>query len=223
MTARAPFHFLRRHWRALAIAAASFVFVVAMLNWWMLASCSSSVFRDLSALPPNDVGLVLGTSRLVRGGGINPHFQTRIDAAAAAFRAGKVKHLLLSGDNRRPDYDEPTDMKNALIAVGIPESAMTLDYAGLRTLDSVVRAKEIFGLSRVTLITEDFHAPRAVFLAHHSGLEAVAFAAEPVALRSSLRSRAREVGARIKAWLDIYILHTGPRSLGDPVRIKLSD
>ena len=134
---------------------------------------------------------------------------------------GKVKHLLLSGDNRRKDYDEPTDMKLALLAQGIPESAMTLDYAGFRTLDSVVRARKVFGQTRVTLITDDFHAPRAVFLARHTGLDAVAFSAGPVSLKSSARSRVRELGARVKAVLDIYVLHTRPRFLGAPIVVNV--
>lgn len=208
---RGPLQLLRDHWRKFAMVAALLAVLIAVSNFWIVASSRSYVYRDVSAVPTNEVGLVLGTSRALRGGRPNPHFDTRIAAAAALYRAGKIKRLLLSGDNRRPDYDEPTDMKNALLARGIPESAMTLDYAGLRTLDSMVRARTVFGQTRLTIITEDFHAPRAVFLARRQGIEAVAFSAEPVPMRFSLRSQTREIGARVKAVLDVYVLHTGPK------------
>lgn len=193
------------------MAAALLGLMVVAANIWIFISSHSYVYHDTSAIPANEVGLVLGTSSRLRGGRPNPNFDTRIQAAAALFRAGKIKRFLLSGDNRRKDYDEPTDMKNALLACGVPESEMTLDYAGLRTLDSMVRAKTVFGLTRLTIITEDFHTPRAVFLARCQGLDVVAFSAEPVPLRFSLRSQAREVGARVKAVLDIYVLHTRPK------------
>jgi len=213
---------LKRHWRKLAVAALGAAVVVGTLNIWLVKSCSAAVYRDISTLPSHDVGLVLGTIRLLRSGSVNPHFQARIDAAAALYRAGRVKHLLLSGDNHRRGYDEPTDMKEALLAKGVPESAMTLDYAGFRTLDSVVRAKKVFGQTKLTLITDDFHAPRAVFLSRHSGIDAVAFSAEPVSMNRSIRSRVRELAARVKAVLDVYVLHTRPKFLGERIEMKTS-
>jgi len=212
---------LRRHWRKLAVAALSMAAVVAALNVWLVKSCSAAVYRDVSKLQSRDVGLVLGTVRLLRSGSVNPHFQARIEAAAELYRQGKVRHLLLSGDNHRRGYDEPTDMKEALLAKGVPESAMTLDYAGFRTLDSVVRAKKVFGQTKLTMITDDFHAPRAVFLSRHFGIDAVAFSAEPVSMNRSIRSRVRELAARVKAVLDVYVLHTGPKFLGERIEIKI--
>ena len=139
--------------RLLLIGMTGAVLSVPALNLWVLRSSASRVFNDEQALPPNDVGLVLGVSRSG-----NPHFATRTEAAALLYRQGKVKHLLLSGDNHVAGYDEPSDMKQAVLALGIPESAITLDYAGFRTLDSVVRAKQVFGQSKLTIITDEFHA-----------------------------------------------------------------
>ena len=145
-----------------------------------------------------------------------------MDAAARLFREGKVKHLLVSGDNRRSDYDEPTDMQAALVARGVPESAITLDYAGFRTLDSMARAKRVFGLNRVTIVTDDFHLARAVFLARAHGLEAVGFSSAAVPFKWSKKTRVREVAARVQAWLDIYVLATKPRFYGPPVEIRVA-
>ncbi len=199
------------------------VLLVVTLNRWVVNSVDSRVFAGINALPENEVGLVLGCSKHLSSGRINPHFKARIEAAAALYHAGKVKYLLLSGDNHRVGYDEPTDMKESLMALDVPADVITLDYAGFRTLDSVVRAREVFGRSRLTLITDDFHAHRAVFLAQHKGIEAVAFSAQKVAVNRSARSRVREVVARVKAVADLYVFRTKPKFLGDKIEIQISN
>lgn len=108
------------------------------------------------------------------------------------------------------------------MALDVPPAAMTLDYAGFRTLDSVVRAQKVFGQKRVTIITDDFHVARAVFLARHEGLDAVAFTSAKVSTLFSARTRIREVGARVKAALDVYVLHTRPHFFGEPVEIQIA-
>jgi SanA protein len=142
-------------------------------------------------------------------------------AAAELYRAGKVRHLLLSGDNRTADYDEPTTMRDALVKLGVPERAMTLDYAGFRTLDSFARAKAVFGVDRLTLVTDDFHCPRAVLLARHFGIDAVAYQSKPVRWQWSKKTRLREVGAQLKALLDLYVLRTKPRFLGPRIELPV--
>ena len=214
---------LRKLLLAAFICAALATAGVLALNEYIVRSTRSAVFTEMNALPQNDVALVLGTGKLLRGSGkINPHFRKRIEAAAALYHAGKVKHLLLSGDNHVAGYDEPTDMAEALMELGVPPSAMTLDYAGFRTLDSVVRAKKVFGQSQITIVTDDFHVARAVFLARHEGLDAVAFCSAKVSTRFSARTRVREVGARVKAALDIYVLNTKPHFLGEPIQIQVA-
>lgn len=205
----------------LAITATTGVFVIAAINLWIVKSADGRVYTDDRALPENEVALVLGAGRTMYGGSINLHFKARTEAAAHLYHIGKVKHLLLSGDNHMEGYDEPTDMKEALLKLGVPESAMTLDYAGFRTLDSVVRAREVFGLSRLTIVTDDFHAERAIFLSEHCGLDAVAYCSERIPFGRSANVRLREVGARVKAAMDVYLLHTQPRFLGEKVEIKI--
>jgi SanA protein len=197
------------------------VLLVCAMNLWIVKSTDSRVFKDSNALPENDVALVLGTASTLSGGVVNPHFAARMEAAAHLYRNGKVKHLLVSGDNHTRGYDEPTNMKEALVKLGVPESAITMDYAGFRTLDSVVRAKEVFGLGCLTIITDDFHVNRALFLCRHYGINAVAYSSEEVSFGFSANTRFREVGARVKAVMDIYLLNTQPRFLGEKIEISL--
>ena len=143
-----------RWWKLIVCASILAALSVVMLNAWVVVSQQAVTYSELARLPVNDVGLVLGSSRTTANGYSNPHFVSRLDAAAAAHRAGKVKWLLLSGDNHTPSYDEPTDMKKELLERGVPESAIILDYAGFRTFDSVVRAKKVSGVEKMTVISE---------------------------------------------------------------------
>ncbi|MGC3960811.1 MAG: ElyC/SanA/YdcF family protein [Verrucomicrobiota bacterium] len=101
-------------------------------------AASGRIFRTTDSVPANDVALVLGTGKFTARGNLNLHFTQRIEAAADLFKSGKVRHLIVSGDNSVKTYDEPSDMRDALIAAGVPTNAITCDYAGFRTLDSVV-------------------------------------------------------------------------------------
>ncbi|MEM0968358.1 MAG: ElyC/SanA/YdcF family protein [Verrucomicrobiota bacterium] len=173
------------------------------------------------SVPTNPVGVVLGTSPLVAPNQPNLHFEARMEAAAALFNQGKIRHILVSGSRNSRYYNEVRDMRKALVARGIPDQAITEDPSGFRTLDSVVRAATVFGQVRYTIISDDFHVSRAVFLAqvHHS--DVVGYAAEGVSVRHSMRSRAREIFARVKAVLDVYLLDTKPREPGgyEPIRV----
>ena len=154
-------------------------------------ACSNAafgrIFNSAESVRTNNVGLVLGTAKKTARGNPNLHFNQRIEAAAALFKSGKVRHLLVSGDNSVKNYDEPTDMREALVAAGVPQEAITCDYAGFRTLDSVVRANSVFGLKKFTIVTEEFHCPRALWIAQQHGLDAAAFAAPDLSARWSLR------------------------------------
>jgi SanA protein len=176
-------------------------------------------FTSTASIPKNKVGLVLGTSRLTRSGRINYYFKHRIDATVKLYRAGKIDFVLVSGDNGHKGYDEPTDFKNALIEQGIPEDKIFLDYAGFRTLDSVVRAKEVFGQHSFTVISQEFHNERAIFLANRKGIQVVGFNAKDVRTSAKLKMKLREYLARTKAVLDI-IFGVKPKFLGEKIEIK---
>lgn len=183
-------------------------------NLWVVRSTSSGIFSNYSEIPSNPVGLVLGTSSRRTDGSPNPFFHNRMAAAAQLYRLGKIGHIIVSGDNRSRFYNEPLEMKNALVKLGVPETAITLDYAGLRTLDSVVRSKEIFGQDHITIITQPFHSYRALFISRFYHIEAVALVAEEPADEPAVSVYVREYFARAKAVLDLYVLKTGPRHLG---------
>jgi SanA protein len=170
-------------------------------------------------VPECEVALVLGCSRLLSGKWENRYFNYRIDAVAELFEAGKVKHILVSGDNSRTDYDEPSDMKLALIERGIPEDRIHCDYAGFRTLDSVVRAKEVFQQDRFVIVSQEFHVQRALYLAREKGIEAYGYVARDVKGERAQKTKWREELARVKAVLDVKFLGTDPKFLGEPVLI----
>lgn len=176
------------------------------------------VFDSLDSVPFRPVGLVLGTTPRLDNGRPNLYFEYRMDAAAALYKAGKVRYLLLSGDNRRRNYNEPEEMKKALVKRGVPQSVLFPDYAGLRTLDSVVRAKLIFGQDSLTVVSQRFHNQRAIYLADASGLSAVGYNAPDVYTFASLKVRLREWLARVKVFID---LATGkqPRHLGKKIAL----
>jgi SanA protein len=127
---------------------------------------------------------------------------------------GKVKRLLVSGDNHLHGYNEPADMKRALIAARVPANVITLDYAGLRTLDSIVRAEKVFGLRRFTIISQREHDERALLIAEHYGIDAIAYAADDVSFGYAVRAHIHEWLAQVKVVLDLFILHTAPKYLG---------
>jgi len=205
-------------------AALSLVAVGVML--WADQSCRHAaggrIFQSVQTVPANEVGLVLGTGKTTRKGNPNLHFTQRINAAVELYRAGKVRQLLVSGDNHIAGYDEPTDMMAALAAAGVPTNAITRDYAGFRTLDSVVRANTVFGLKQFTVVTEEFHCPRALWIARTHGLDVVALAAPDLSARWSARVKAREALARVWCALDPYVLNRQPKFSGPPEPIALA-
>lgn len=195
--------------------------ILVAANLWVVRSTSDKVFATLQEVPANDVAVVLGTSNKLTSGAPNPFFESRIAAAARLYLDGKARHFILSGDNRTRYYNEPLEMKKALMKSGIPDSAITLDYAGLRTLDTIVRCKEIFGQEKITIITQPFHCYRALFISHYYHMDAVALMADEPTLEVGAKVYFREYFARAKAVLDLYVLKTEPRHLGEREPVQL--
>ncbi len=195
----------------LLFASLSSLLLVAC-DLWVSRQTHQRLYSDIHHIPAKPLGLVLGTSKDAPHG-MNAFFYYRINAAAALYKAGKVQHLLLSGDSYQQAYNEPEDMRDALLKRGVPLQAMSLDYAGFRTLDSVVRAHKIFQHDDFIVISQAFHNARALFIADAYGVQAIAFNAQDVQGGYGLKVRLREVLARFKAVLDLYVLGTQPRSL----------
>ncbi len=195
------------------------VALVAKSNQLIVNSSSSYIYSDTALTPKKRVGLVLGTSKLTTDSRSNLYFKYRVSATVDLYKSGKISKILVSGDNGQEGYDEPTDIKVALLQAGIPETDIYLDYAGFRTLDSIVRAKKIFGLDELTIISQQFHVERALFIANHYSINAIGYSAKDVKGVGGIKTNLREKLARVKTILDLYVLQSQPRFLGKTIPI----
>ncbi|MFT5056144.1 MAG: SanA protein [Pseudoalteromonas distincta] len=192
--------------------------LVLLLNYKVKNDVKESMYDNITETPSKKVGLLLGTAKYVKGGWINLYYTHRITAAVELYKAGKIEYILISGDNGRESYDEPTLMKEDLMAAGIPESAIYLDYAGFRTLDSVVRCKRIFGELDILVISQQFHNERAVYIARAKGIQAIGYNAQDVNAKYGFKTRIREYLARTKMFLDLWF-GKEPKFLGEEIQI----
>lgn len=184
--------------------------VVVSLNIWVVMRANGRIFHLVSELPAYPVALVLGTSP-------NAFLHNRMRSVADLYRAGKVKKIIVSGDNGTTQYNEPEQMRKSLIALGIPTQDIILDHAGFRTLDSVLRAKLVFGQTKIIVVSQEFHVQRAIFIARAYGIDAVGYVAPDPSSNSMMANvMFREYFARVKAWLDCYVLGTQPKFPGPP-------
>lgn len=210
----------RNWWLALLGGALALAGFLGTAEWIVTQNASDRIADVAVDASPADVGLVLGTARTVNGRA-NWFYEARLNAAAELFRTGRVRALLVSGDNSHRDYDEPSDMKRDLVARGVPEKFITCDYAGFSTLDSVQRAKRVFGLQRIVVVSQRFHVERALFLADAAGLEAHGLAAADAPRFWAVRTRIREVASRGKVVFDVALARD-PKFLGQPETVLLA-
>lgn len=194
-----------------------FLFVLRS-NLAIEANASGLTFNSVDEIQKNKVGLVLGTSKYLRDGRTNLFFLYRVQAAVELYNKGKIDYILVSGDNRHVSYNEPKEFRKELIKRGIPKEKIYLDYAGFRTLDSMVRAKEVFGLQEVTVISQQFHNERAIYIAKKNGLQAIGFNAQDVQGYSGFKVKTREALARTKVFLDLF-MNVQPKFLGEKIAI----
>ncbi len=211
---------MRKKIRIIILLLIALPLLVIVLSNLVIEQATKGKTYDLVAdIPQNKVGLVLGTARRLVEGGLNPYYTHRIQATVELYQAGKIKFVLVSGDNGSIYYNEPTTIKKDLIKAGIPAEQIFLDYARFRTLDSMVRAIVIFGLDSVTVISQDFHNKRAIYLAEKKGLTAIGFNAEDVAGNPGLKVHVREYLARVKVFVDL-LMNTQPRYYGNRIEIR---
>ncbi|MEP2238317.1 MAG: ElyC/SanA/YdcF family protein [Maribacter sp.] len=208
--------------KILKISGLLFIALILMIfacNSIISSIAQEKTYSDISLVPSNRVGLVLGTSNRLTDGSPNPYYTYRINATKQLYNAGKIKFILVSGDNGSIYYNEPDTFKKDLIKAGIPEKIIFLDYAGFRTLDSMFRAKFVFGLDDVTVISQKFHNERAIYIAKQKGLNAIGFNAKDVSTSQGLKVQIREYLARVKVFIDM-ILNTQPKFYGSTIEIK---
>lgn len=187
-------------------------------NYLIEKDTAEYVTSEISKLPNEKTGLLLGTSKTLKDGLKNLYFYYRIDAAEALYKAGKIKYILISGDNSTKNYSEPEDMQAELVARGIPQDKIFLDFAGFRTLDSVVRSKEIFGQKSFIVISQKFHNERAVYIAQKFGIKAYGYNAKDVNKYAGIKTKIREKFARAKVFVDL-IFGVKPKFAGEKVVI----
>jgi len=201
------------------------LFFVSIISAIILAdviienSTNNLVYNDINKIPHNKVGLLLGTSKYLKSGFSNLYFKYRIEATTNLFKAHKIEYVVISGDNSKKDYNEPLDMKNELIKSGIQDSLIILDYAGFRTFDSVIRINKIFGQNNFTVISQEFHNKRAIYIAKYFGFKAIGYNAQEVNLYSGIKTQIREKFARVKVFIDLLI-NKKPKFLGNKIEIK---
>ncbi len=192
-----------------------------LLDRYISYTSDSSIYTEIGELPQKKAALLLGTAKYIAKGKKNYFYVYRIRAAAALWKAGKVKAILVSGDNETKYYNETARMQKDLIKAGVPKKYIALDYAGLRTLDSIVRAEAIFDLEDYIIISQQFHLERALFIAKYKGQNVIGFAAKDIAgTKAANKMMAREYLARIKAFLDVYILNTQAKFYGKKEKVN---
>jgi len=186
---------------------------IAWANYVATQAGAGKLYSGAADVPERRVGLLLGCSKKL-GTRDNLYYRYRIEAAEALWKAGKVRGFIVSGDNSSKYYSEPDDMKASLIELGVPEDKIVCDYAGLRTLDSVMRVREVFGQDEVLVISQQFHNERAIYIGSRNGVDMLGFNAQDVSGQASVGTKTREKLARVKMWLDINILATKAKYYG---------
>lgn len=206
--------------RILVFAGLSLVIAVfTLINYRYVETVArENTFQDVIQVPHHRVALVLGTAKYLAGGQVNLYYRYRIEVALELYHADKVDYLLLSGDNGSKDYNEPATMQDDLVAAGVPPERIFLDYAGFRTLDSVVRAKAIFGETELICISQPFHLARAIYIGQQKGIQLTGFSAKAVSAQYGWKVQVREYLARVKMQLDLWF-GKEPRFYGPPVQI----
>lgn len=207
-----------------------FVIVVMLISILGLYYCYSTIsntakpfiYDDIDKVPSGSIALVLGTSKSLRNGSPNPYFTYRINATKDLYHAGKLKGIVVSGDNRYTSYNEPKDMRKALKEAGIPDSIITSDYAGFRTLDSVIRMSKIFGQNKYIVVSQEFHNERAIYIARKHDIEAYGYNAKDLnRINLGYKTKVREIFARVKVFIDL-LLGKEPYFLGEKEEISLA-
>ena len=209
----------KKHFKIIGLCLGTLVLLILLCDYVVSSSTSGKTFFNTDEISKNKVGLVLGTSKKLIGGLPNPYYTYRIQSTVQLYKANKIEFVLVSGDNGSRYYNEPHTIKKDLIAKGVPADKIFLDYAGFRTLDSMVRAKEVFGLDSVTVISQKFHNQRAIYLAEKKGLSAIGFNAKDISGHHGLKVQLREYLARVKVFIDL-LFNTQPKFYGESIEIK---
>ena len=209
-----------RFWRNIILSLLILLLlVIGVISYVVGKSSAEYIYSDINKIPKNRVGLLLGTAKFMDKGKqiLNEYYQNRIDATVALYMAGKIDYIIVSGDNSTFYYNEPALMRQDLIDKGVPPNRIFMDYAGFRTLDSILRCRDVFGQNSVTIISQNFHNERAIFIANHKKVKAVAYNAADG--NSIFDWYFREKMARVKMMMDL-LFNTQAKYYGEAIEIK---
>ncbi len=209
---------LKKIYKPFLILVLLFVIITAWANYTIENSTNDFIKNDVKDLPTCKTALLLGTSKTLKYKQANQYYYKRIQATVELYLSKKIKYIIVSGDNSKEIYNEPADMKKDLIKYGVPDSVIYLDYAGFRTFDSVVRAKEVFGQDSLIMVSQEFHNQRAVYIAKKFGMAAYGYNAKDVDVYIGFKTNVREFFARLKVFIDIYT-NAKPKFLGEKIKV----
>ena len=214
---------LKRLLLTVLLAGGAAALSVLLLNAWLHLVYAARIHASPGAVPRDDpprIAIVFGAG-LTRSGGPTPVLYDRVATAADLYRRGLVSRLLLTGDNRFENYNEPAAMRRTALELGVPDEALVLDYAGRRTYDSCYRARAIFGVARAILVTQAFHLDRALYLCGAFGIDAIGVSADRRSYAAGAQTwwDFREIAATFAAWLDVNVLKPTP-VLGERLPIE---
>jgi SanA protein len=194
--------------------------VLLALDIYISYQAQPYIYTDMKNVPPKKAAQLLGTNKYIAKGKKNYYYLYRIQAAVALWKAGKIKAIVVSGTNDSQYYNETRSMYKDLIKAGIPKRYISQDFAGFRTLDSIVRAEAIFDLKEYIIISQKFHLERAIFIARAKGQDVIGFEARSKkGTKAAYKMKLREYMARAKAFLDVYILKTEPKFYGKKEKV----
>lgn len=211
-------NFVKKSIKVLVVLTAALCICILFADKIIKAHSKSFLFSEIEKVKPLKTGLVLGTSKHLGNGNINPFYQNRINAAYDLYSKQKIKQLILSGDNSKLEYNEPQDMKDDLIKLGVPDSVIFLDYAGFRTFDSMVRLKAIFNQDSAIVISQQFHNERAIYIAQQKNIFVYGFCAIDVPQSIGIGTYVREYFARVKVFIDL-LFNKQPKFYGPKVQL----
>jgi vancomycin permeability regulator SanA len=192
--------------------------IALLLNLLVILPVKSAVYTDIADVPSAQTALLLG-ARVYSENRVSQIVYDRLVRTAELYKAGKVTKILVSGDHGRKGYDEVNTMKEWLIDFGVPAKDIFLDHAGFSTYESIYRAKEIFGVQSLIIVTQRFHLYRALYIAAAFEIESKGLAADRVRYRSAFYNQLREAAARIKDFFYARVFRPQPAYLGEKIPI----
>lgn len=210
---------MNKFYKIITIIVSIILITIIICDITIVLSSYKQTYNSIYKVPKRKVGLLLGTSKYFRDGSPNIYYKNRVSSTASLYFAGKIEYVLISGDNSEMYYNEPNDMKKALIKKGVPEDKIFLDFAGFRTFDSIIRAEKVFGTTSYIVISQEYHNQRAIYIANKLKHKAIAYNAKNIKSGMFVGQYIREKLARVKVFID-FIFDVEPKYLGKKIEIK---